>query len=53
MVIQKKTPNLSALLESHVRESTTKVPIVPRPSTPIPPRPFPLEPTNKKRKRDK
>lgn len=53
MVIQKKTPNLMALLDSHTKEATPEVLIILKPLTPLPPRPSPPEPAKKKRKREK
>lgn len=53
MVIQNKTPNLLALLESHARDATPKVSIDLRPSTPIPTQSSPIEPSEKKRKKEK
>ena len=37
MVIKKKLPDLLSLLESHTGTTVPKVPIIPRPPTPIPP----------------
>lgn len=48
MVIQKKTPNLLALLESHARGATPEVPVDPRPSTPILARSSPIKLGEKK-----
>lgn len=53
MVIQKKTPNLMALLDSHAKEATPEVLIILKPLNPLPPRPSPPEPAKKKRKREK
>ena len=53
MVIQKNTPNLLALLESHARGATPEVPVDLRPPTPIPSRAFPTELSKKKRKRER
>ncbi|KAK7857998.1 geranylgeranyl transferase type-2 subunit beta 1 [Quercus suber] len=53
MVIQKKTLNLLALLESHAGGATPEVPVDLRPPTPIPARSSPTEPGEKKRKREK
>ena len=53
MVIQKNTPNLLALLESHARGATPEVSVYLRPSTPIPSRAFPIELSEKKRKRER
>lgn len=47
MVIQKKTLNLLALLESQVGGATTEVPADPRPPTPLPAQSFPTEPKEK------
>ena len=53
MVIEKKLPDLLFLLESHAGTATPKVPIVPRPLTPIPLALVQTKAANKKRKRDK
>ena len=53
MVIQKKTPNLLALLEIHARGATPEVPVDPRPPTPIPAQSSPTKLGEKKRKREK
>ena len=53
MVIQNSTPNLLALLKSHVGEDLPAVLIDPRPPTPLPTRTSPFKPVEKKRKRDK
>jgi len=39
MVIEKRVPDLLALLESYTGKATLEVPVVPRPSTPTPPLP--------------
>jgi len=50
MVIEKRLPDLLSLLESHARTITSKILVVPRPPTPIPP-PLPQsEPIEKKGK---
>ena len=53
MVIEKKLPDLLFLLESHAGTATPKVPIVPRPLTPIPLALVQTKAADKKRKRDK
>ena len=53
VVLQRKTPNLLALLESHVEGTTPEVAVNPCPPTPLPPWVSPAEPLEKKRKRDK
>ena len=53
MVLQRRTPNLLALLESHVGSATPEVSVDPRPPTPLPSRTSPIELVEKKRKRDK
>ena len=53
MVIEKRVPDLLALLESYAGEATLEVPIVPRPSTPTPPPPSQIDLANKKKKRER
>ena len=53
MVIQNKTPNLLSLLKSHVGDATPEVPIDSRPPTPIPALSFLIEPSEKKRERER
>jgi len=53
VVLQRKTPNLLALLESHVEGTTPEVAVNPYPPTPLPSWVSPAEPLEKKRKRDK
>ena len=53
MVIKKRLLDLLSLLESYVGTTTFEIPVVPRPSAPIPPPPPQAEPAKKKRKRDK
>lgn len=53
MVIEKRLLDLLPLLESHARDATPKVPVVPRPQIPAPLPPIQIEPTDNKRKRDK
>lgn len=50
MVTKKILPGLLFLLESHTRDVTPEVPVVPRPPTPAPHPPPQSVPTNKKRK---
>lgn len=52
MMIEKKLPDLLSLLESHARDATPEVVVVPRPPTPIPPPPIQTERADKKRKKD-
>lgn len=51
-MIEKKLPDLLSLLESHARDATPEVVVVPRPPTPIPPPPIQTERADKKRKKD-
>lgn len=53
MVIQKKIPNLLALLESHARSATHEFQVGLRPPTPIPTRSSPIDPRDKKWKKEK
>lgn len=53
MVIEKKMSGLPSLLESHARDATPKIVVLPRPLTPVPHLPTQTEPVDKKRKRDK
>lgn len=53
MVVEKRLPNLLSLLESHVDDATTKIPVVPRHPTPTPLPSPQTDPTDKKRKPDK
>ena len=53
MVIEKKLPDLLFLLESHTGTTNLEIPIVPRPSTPIPLAPVQTKAADKKGKRDK
>lgn len=50
MVLEKRIHILLSLLESHARTAIPKVPIVPRPSTLIPPPPSQTELIDKKKK---
>lgn len=52
MVLQKRDPNLLALLESHVGGATPKVAINPYPPTPVQSRASFAEPLEKERKKD-
>ena len=53
MLLEKRMPDLLALLESYVGGATLEVPIVPRPPTPALPPPFQTKTFDKKWKRDK
>lgn len=53
MVIQKRSSNLLALLESNVRVASFETLILPRPLTLAPLQSSPLEFVEKKRKKDK
>lgn len=52
-MIEKRLPGLLSLLESHAGDATPEVPVVPKPPMPASPPTIQIEPTDKKRKRDK
>nr|POF21366.1 hypothetical protein CFP56_43490 [Quercus suber] len=53
MVIEKRVPDLLALLESHAGEATPEVLVVSRPSTLAPPSPSQTDHTDRKRKMER
>lgn len=52
MVLNKRNPNLLALLESYAKGVTPEVAVNPHPPTSVQSLAFPIEPLEKKRKRD-
>lgn len=53
IVLQRRTPNILALLESHAKSATLEVAVDPKPPTPHPSRAFLIKLGEKIRKRDK
>ena len=52
-MLEKKTPDLLALLTAHARAASPTIPVVPRPPTPTPTHVSFSDVANKKRKRGK